>query len=173
MPSPNVSLSSRARSLSHGVAAIVAGGFGGGVAARASAPRASEAPAWGPRRLVLPVVPRPRLRAEGPPLSPRGFARQPSLFLVKTPTLITCGDRVSNCATGARGGPLDPRLAIGRLTGLPWDRRWPFGVCHSACAAGPKTVTPVRCVTLSLLFSALKKQNRTPCTFHGERSAKT
>src|ERR1035437_10100060 len=30
MPSPNVSLSSRARSLSHGVAAIVAGGFGGG-----------------------------------------------------------------------------------------------------------------------------------------------
>src|SRR5450759_4307859 len=32
MPSPNVSLSSRARSLSHGVAAIVAGGFGGGAA---------------------------------------------------------------------------------------------------------------------------------------------
>src|ERR1035437_9954900 len=30
MPSPNVSLRSRARSLSHGVAAIVAGGFGGG-----------------------------------------------------------------------------------------------------------------------------------------------
>src|SRR5450759_1910372 len=32
MPSPNASLSSRARSLSHGVAAIVAGGFGGGAA---------------------------------------------------------------------------------------------------------------------------------------------
>src|ERR1017187_1535668 len=89
---------------------------GGGVAAGAAgvAMGASEAPVSGPQRLVLPVVPRPRPRGEGPPLSPRAFARPPSLYPYEESYTYHLRGRVSNCATAAIGAAAGRE---GRLNG--------------------------------------------------------
>src|ERR1039458_1287909 len=80
------------------------------VAPRAWAARASEAPAWRPRRLVFPVVPRPRSRGEEPPPNPRASARQPSLIPYEDSYIYHL-----------RGRGVKLRK---------WDRRSPFVVCH-------------------------------------------
>src|ERR1035437_10022574 len=143
---------------------------GGGVPGGASAPRASEAPAWGPRRLVLPVVPRPRSRGEGPPLSPQAFARQPSLFLVKTPTLITCGDRVSNCATGARGRAFGPTSGDWPFDRSPMGQTLAFWRLSLGMRRGPQNRNT--CTVCDPIPFVLSTEKTEPYTLYVSRRAK-
>src|ERR1039457_7176235 len=100
MLSPKDCLSSRASSLSHGVASIVAGGFGGGGGAGLGGGGVGGGGLGGPGGGFFRF-------SSGPSPGGRSRLRTPGLLLVshreilmKTPTFITCGDGVSNCAGG-------------------------------------------------------------------------
>src|ERR1035437_6327580 len=96
MPSPNLSLSSRARSLSHGVASIVAGGFGGGGAGFGGA-------GFGASAAGFAGCPAASLPGGGAAGGSPGFCSSAISVPCEDSYTYHLQGRVSNCATGAAG----------------------------------------------------------------------
>src|SRR5450755_763750 len=96
MASPKASLSSRARSLSHGVASMIAGGFGGGGAAGFGGAAAGFGGAG------FAGCPAASLPGGGAASEPPGFWSSAISIPCEDPYTYHLRGRVSNCATGAR-----------------------------------------------------------------------
>src|SRR5450755_2375498 len=96
MPSSNRSLSSRARSPSHGVAAMVAGGFGGGGAGFGGAGLGASAAGFA-------GCPAASLPGGGAASEPPGFCSSAISIPCEDSYTYHLQGRVSNCATGEGG----------------------------------------------------------------------
>src|ERR1035437_7937871 len=103
MPSPNASLSSRARSLSHGVAAIMAGGFGaGGAAGFGGGAAGFGGAAFGGSAARFGGSPTASLPGGGASSEPPGFCSSAISVPCEDSYTYRLRGRVSNCAAAAK-----------------------------------------------------------------------